>query len=480
MAVPASPLHILQHFTVSFEIQVLRIHHSFACVWFAMLIVLLALAFANCASMTLARSVFAHVVVWSSSPCFYKLLMEFKVGTTYSYTQANWASDISRASGAGIDGFALNIGYQDTINSAGFVQTQLRNAYNAADAAGNFKLFFSFDYQAQGAWDKNTVINTIVAYSSRASQFKVGNKSLVSTFEGPSNAADWSTIKSQAQCLFMPDYSSLGATGAAAAANVDGLLSWDAWPNGANNMTENDDKAYVSALAGRPYIMPVSPWFYTNLPAYSKNWLWRGDNLWHDRWQQVLDINPPYVEILTWNDWGESSYIGPLPPSTSAYPSGSQTYVQSNPHEAWLKDVPHYVAQYKNVTRPKENHVTFWYRLNPGLSGSNAGTTCNTASYQTTVAPQLCDTDAVFFTAFVSNSAIATVRVTIGGQTQSVTAKTAGIFHSSVPFNNIGNGSVSVSVNATDGTKIGPITGASITNNCVNGNVNWNAWVGGS
>jgi len=64
-------------------------------------------------------------------------------------------------------------------------------------------------------------------------------------------------------------------------------------------MTDDDDQAYVAALSGRPYMMPVSPWFYTNLPLWSKNWLWRGDDLWHDRWDQVLNIQPALVEILT-------------------------------------------------------------------------------------------------------------------------------------------------------------------------------------
>jgi hypothetical protein len=58
-------------------------------------------------------------------------------------------------------------------------------------------------------------------------------------------------------------------------------------------------------------MMPVSLWFYTNLP--SKNWLWRGDNLWHQRWNEVVDLQPELVEILTWNDWGKSHYISPNP-----------------------------------------------------------------------------------------------------------------------------------------------------------------------
>ena len=227
-----------------------------------------------------------------------------QVGNTYSYTQDDWARNIQVALNATIDGFALNVGYLDTINKAGFVQAQLDNAYQAADAAG-FHLFLSFDYPSQGAWDQNAVIKTINGYSSRPSQFTWEGKPLVSTFGGPDRADDWGFIKSQTNCFFVPEYSSQGATGAASKPDVDGLLSWNAWPNGANDMNDGDDRAYVTALDGRPYIMPVAPWFYTNLPQWSKNWLWRGDGLWHQRWQQVAEVQPTFVEILPWNDWGQ-------------------------------------------------------------------------------------------------------------------------------------------------------------------------------
>jgi len=69
-------------------------------------------------------------------------------------------------------------------------------------------------------------------------------------------------------------------------------------------MTTVGDESYVAALGGKPYMMPVSPWFFTNLPGYGKNWVWRGDDLWYDRWQQVLEISPEFVEIITWNDYG--------------------------------------------------------------------------------------------------------------------------------------------------------------------------------
>lgn len=44
-------------------------------------------------------------------------------------------------------------------------------------------------------------------------------------------------------------------------------------------------------------MMPISPWFYTKLPKYGKNWTWRGDDMWHNRWQQVLQVQPQFVEV---------------------------------------------------------------------------------------------------------------------------------------------------------------------------------------
>jgi hypothetical protein len=51
--------------------------------------------------------------------------------------------------------------------------------------------------------------------------------------------------------------------------------------------------------AGKPYMMPVSPWFYTNMPGYNKNWLWQGDDFWYQRWMQVWYLQPEFVEIIS-------------------------------------------------------------------------------------------------------------------------------------------------------------------------------------
>lgn len=116
----------------------------------------------------------------------------------------DWITDIRKAKAAGIDAFALNIASQTP-----YTTTQLNNAFNAADQQG-FKMFLSFDYAAQGPWSAATVVSMINTYAVKPAQFKVLNKALVSTFEGPGNAADWTSIKSQTNVFFLPDWTSVG------------------------------------------------------------------------------------------------------------------------------------------------------------------------------------------------------------------------------------------------------------------------------
>lgn len=142
-------------------------------------------------------------------------------------------------------------------------------------------------------------------YKSSSAYMQYNGKPIATTFEGTHQANDWNNIKTQTGCFFMPDWASIGASTAASAGGgvADGLFSWEAWPNGPTNMNTNGDNGYISALKGKPYMMAVSPWFFTNVPNYGKNWLWRGDDLWFDRWSQVLSLQPEFVQIISWNDW---------------------------------------------------------------------------------------------------------------------------------------------------------------------------------
>lgn len=187
----------------------------------------------------------------------------------------------------------MNIAPQD-----GYTRQSLENAASAANSIGGFCLFISFDYLSGGPWDAGAVVDSIKFFEEKAgnAHCRYNNKIIVSTFEGADSAPQWADIKAQTNSFFIPDWSSRGP-GGIPKDNIDGALSWDAWPHGPNAKDTGDDSNWVGSLGGKPYMMGVSPWFYTNLPQYNKNWGTRGDDLWSTRWKQVAQIGPEFVEV---------------------------------------------------------------------------------------------------------------------------------------------------------------------------------------
>ncbi|KAL1840811.1 hypothetical protein VTJ49DRAFT_7710 [Mycothermus thermophilus] len=405
---------------------------------------------------------------------------------------SDWEADMRLAKESLIDGFVLNIASQDPSNSK-----SIERAFEAADNVGNFKLFFSFDYEAQGPWSADQVIDLLTTYAQHEAYFKhEGTHPLVSTFEGAGNADDWNIIKqSIPHIFFMPEWSSAGPFEAAnlGGSVADGLFSWGAWPEGKNDMTTDLDQAYRSALGNKPYMMPVSPWFFTNLPGWNKNWLWRGDGLWDLRWNQVAAIQPEYVQILTWNDYGESHYIGPVHEKQLElfnYGRAPINYVKDMPHDAWRKFLPFYISVYKNAGQapaqvPNED-VVMYYRTTAAKACRSGGTVANKAGHgQTEMPPEEVVEDSVFWAALLNHDAGLSVKVSIGGQETWAKSMSLvppagpgkpGVYAGSVPFEGR-TGEVVVTV-MRGGETIATAKGSrEIVDGCDIGVQNWNAVV---
>ncbi|QYT03219.1 Mutanase [Trichoderma simmonsii] len=330
----------------------------------------------------------------------------FMVGNVPTWGVNDWESNMRLAQASHIDAFALNMASGWPQNDASVAQ-----AFQAAEAVG-FQLFFSFDYAGNGSWPMDVVTRMLNQYGGSSAHFKYQGKPFASTFEGPANADDWNTIKANTGCFFVPNYSSLGAGPAVAAGGgvADGLFSWAAWPYGPNNMTTYVDASYRQALGDKPYMMGVSPWFFTNLPGYDKNWLWRGDDLWYHRWQQVMTVQPEFIEIITWNDFGESHYIGPLDDRQyGPFDVGKApfNYVENMPHDGFRAHLPFLIDMYKGG-QPAigQESLVVYYRNTPGAACASGGTTGNTASQlQIEFEPSAIMEDNIFFTALLESPA---------------------------------------------------------------------------
>ncbi|KAB8234666.1 glycosyl hydrolase family 71-domain-containing protein [Aspergillus alliaceus] len=415
----------------------------------------------------------------------HNVFAHFIIGNAYYMTPDQWESDIIEAQKAHIDGFALNIAPQDH-----HTDRALLAAYDAAEKIGDFSLFISFDYLSGGPWPADRAITIINAYKNRKAQYYYKGKPLVSTFEGVGNSGDWPSIKAATGCLFIPSWTSMGPAGIRNVLDdVDGAFSWDAWPVGAQDMKVSNDLDWMKALSGRPYMMPVAPWFYTNLPQWNKNWLWRGDDLWHYRWKQVIELQPPLVQILSWNDYGEAHYIGPI--YEAGVPEGASRYIANHPHDAWRTFLPHYIDAYRrNIANSRGNaartvlhqkypishadKVVYWYRLNPGQSGSADGTTGNNPRIgQPEMKPHEVSQDKVFVSAFVAEPS--EIHVQIGSGPHSVLDAAPGLNHGSFRFNGQ-TGPVRISI-VRGNREVVTTMGPAITEQCAGGLVDWNAYL---
>jgi hypothetical protein len=411
------------------------------------------------------------------------------IGNTEHYTSGDFLNDIRLAQDAHIDGFVLNIANADPTNDR-----SIPMAFEAAASLG-FKLLFSFDYAGHGDWPKDAVIGLLKQYGQHSAHFRRGSQPLVSTFEGFKSSGDWADIRAQTNCYFMPSWSSVGAKRAVRTNAVDGLFSWGAWPAGPKSTDMEIDASYLIFLDGASYMMPVSPWFYTNLPGYNKNWLWRGDSLWHERWNLVFSLvsqnqwvdQPEYLQIISWNDYGESHYIGPL--NDKAYVAfdigqAPYNYVKGYPHDAWRMLLPFAIDTYKtgHATITKEVLVS-WYRLTPAAACGTGGTTGNTAAQvQQELPPGDLAQDKIFISAVLGSPAI--LRVSVGGLTgivkwDDVPYGNIGMYHGSYAYKGRTGGVTVELVDPASGAVIATLNGASLRTTCEQGITNWNPWVGG-
>ncbi|KAF9693418.1 hypothetical protein EKO04_008568 [Ascochyta lentis] len=286
----------------------------------------------------------------------------------------DYDDDMKKAKAAGIDAFALNIAKDP------YTDTQLDFAYESA-TNNDMKVFISFDYNYFTTSENQDIGKKLERYCAKSGQLKVGNRCFVSSFNGdnePTKLFDAKAIRAAArtELYLVPNLSPYNTNVAASTLNdIDGAFNWGAWdsngknraPSGGTNITTSQsDSAYTGWLASKTYMAPVSPWFFTNLP--SKAWNFPGDLLWFNRWNEVLALAPPMIEIVTWNDYGESHYIGVDAETDKHTDDGSSTYANNMPHIGWLEMAEPYIAAFKagaRVPTISEEKLVYWYRRSP-------------------------------------------------------------------------------------------------------------------
>jgi len=313
--------------------------------------------------------------------------------------------EIRLAQSRGIDAFALN--------SNVWRQGLADNMYQAAKEMGpSFKIFFSADIHkdANGNLTPDQLVTMLTRYETHPNQMTYRGKPLFTAWLGSfdswwadynysSAISGWNAVFQKAggrdKFFFVPffptDGSLAGVQGTLEKFKdiIDGLFAWDtsAWPYFSpdfQNPSDSKDRNYLSACkaAGKVYMASPSPWFFKNIlgsccsdackakdPSDCNCQVkgnYQGPGLWIKKWEELIQLSPPLLEIVTWNDWVESSYVAP-PLSTAAADVAGYT------HRAFLELGQYYIRWYKSGRAPairQDSLYMFYYTQSKNVNAS--------------------------------------------------------------------------------------------------------------
>ncbi|CCG80753.1 Glucan endo-1,3-alpha-glucosidase Agn1 [Taphrina deformans PYCC 5710] len=387
-----------------------------------------------------------------------KVFAHYMIGNMYSVqTVAEYVTEIQLAINMGVDGFACNIGTET------WQADRLRLMYAAAaqvNAAnpGSFVLFVSLDMAVLNNVGLSYLYPYITDYTNHGSTYKINGLQYVSTFAGESYtggpdaissdpAAVWLYFKNQlaqrgTEIYFVPAFTGAGPTTYGWDA-VDGLLNWSAFTHyqggdsyymsktsngGDTSVTTGRNNGAVAQYSGKTYMAGIAPWFYSEFAG--KFEYMNQDDLYTTRWEWLISSQPDFVEIISWNDYGESHYLGniygSLPADGADHDSRSWANADFD-HTALGELTKYYVTAYKNKgTYPAitKNQMYIWYRPHSVTAQAPAGVAKPSCARPEPNQGDHCPDDNIYLTALVTRDTTFAVRSGTVTQTFSCPAGT--------------------------------------------------------
>ncbi|HEY3320739.1 MAG TPA: endo-1,3-alpha-glucanase family glycosylhydrolase [Planctomycetota bacterium] len=367
---------------------------------------------------------------------------------TYGTSEAAFQHDIQDAQAAGIDGFALNCGSWSVEPR---YQTQSATLFQAAkDLGTNFQLFFSADVTTN--LTATDIVNMIKTYGNHPNYFRYNNQPVLSTFSGQSwGQTTWqnSVLTPLANAGFnvfftpffypspiteTPDYTSV-------LNNFNGW--WQAVDNGMfyfgaaglpfygsmSLLTANEAYAKVCRDNGRMCMSSYTPQYWGVIQSGRRYMEFQGGEGTAAQWNSIIGVqNPPWVEIVTWNDFNEASYMTPVDDANKyqSYLIGGLGFHKT--HAGLLEMNKYYINWFKSGVQPAitQDAMFYAYRTHPkDLVASNDPQGAVSYKYGNVQ-------DVIYVTTRLTQPAV--LQVTTGGAVKSYNVG-AGIVHTQVPFN---------------------------------------------
>jgi glucan endo-1,3-alpha-glucosidase len=298
------------------------------------------------------------------------------------------ANDVRSAMELGIDGFAINA----------FSGPQAKDFFSAfiraADAVGakNFKLFLSADMSL--GFTSQDIVDTVKAFGSNPHYLKVNGNPLLSTFAGQNLGDQWwqdnvlSPLKASGNPVtFIPHFDRNDPNrdtpndynwGKVIQKfnSIDGLFNFGIpksppFPLNDKNIGNHwwslldgqESIARSLKLKGKLYMASYMPYYWAVCHSARQYTETQGGRGMENMWSSIVNKqDPAIVEIVTWNDYSESTFIQP-----SRIPLTKTVGVPSLPHLGYYELLKYYIAWYKSGHKPTivKDGVFFFHRTHP-------------------------------------------------------------------------------------------------------------------
>ena len=307
---------------------------------------------------------------------------------TYGQSVAGYEQEIQQAQAAGIDGFVLDIGvWNDPVWT--YYNTRVALIYQAAEQLGTgFKLSFFVEFS-----NPTNIINLVETYGNRTNTFRYNGDIVLSSWgmnEVPTMGwvgVDWTNavlgpLREAGYPVFfiphfwppnaheLPSYSDAETLLAQDGSFIQGLFLFGA--AGLPYQLAECNSNYTVALhaAGKMFMASVTPNYWgdpqtSNGRRYFETDGGEGTIL---QWRSIIENQPDWVNLVTWSDFGESTYWSPvMDPEESQYGEGFLATPHRYCHAGYLELSKYYITWYKTGRQPQisNDSLYYFYRTHP-------------------------------------------------------------------------------------------------------------------
>ncbi len=351
----------------------------------------------------------------------------------------DYQREIRDAQMSGIDGFALNCGGW-TLREPHYKKRALLMYQAAQEMDTGFKLFISADYASN--LTTNETRDMVETFRYHPCQFRHDGKPVLSTFGGKSEQTEFilKEFTGDRKIVYVPFYYPRPAAEMPNQAQadqvfrdhpcLDGFFHFGAAGTPEKIAESNRLLARTWLGSGKLFMAGITPYYRGlggNYRVYDSNGF-EGMAL---QWEGAIQDQATWVEIVTWNDWGEASYVAPFAaPSETRFWDNHWGPMLS--HLAYLSASRYYIDWYKTGSRPeiKQDALYYFYRTHPkNVLGIRKPGAPDLATGTPGGADKLRDN--VSATLFLTAPAQFTIHSGVSKKTFSITA---GVQHVSMPF----------------------------------------------